>query len=219
MNISVITGLEAEARIARRAGLAAKASGGDALRTRQAAEDFLRQGAGTLLSFGIAGALAPHLEAGALLLPRAVVEENGARHEVDPGWRSRLGNALDAAGLRADSGDLLGTSVAAASPERKAALFAATGAVAVDLESHIVARAAERAGCAFLVLRAVADPAERALPEAAIEGLDETGRPALGRVLFSVACRPWQIAALLRLACDTRRALHALGSALESRLI
>jgi adenosylhomocysteine nucleosidase len=219
MNISAITGLEAEARIARRAGLAARASGGDALRTREAAEEFLRQGAGTLLSFGIAGALAPHLAAGALLLPRAVIEENGARYDVDPGWRARLSNALAAAGLRVDSGDLLGTSVAAASPDRKAALFAATGAVAIDLESHVVARAAERAGCAFVVLRAVADPADRILPEAALEGLDATGRPALGRVFFSVLRHPWQIAALVRGAGDTRRALYALRSALESRPI
>jgi len=217
MNICVITGLEAEARIARRAGFATRASGGDASRTRQAAEEFLREGAGTLLSFGIAGALAPHLVAGALVVPRAVIEENGTRHDVDPGWRSRLGNGLAAAGLRAESGDLLGTSVAAASPERKAALFAATGAIAIDLESHIVARAAERAGCAFFVLRAIADPAERALPEAALHGLDAQGRPALGRVLMSVAGHPGQIPALWRLAGDTRRALHALRSVLESR--
>ncbi len=94
MNICVITGLEAEARIARRAGFATRASGGDASRTREAAEEFLREGAGTLLSFGIAGALAPHLVAGALVVPRAVIEENGTRHDVDPGWRSRLGMGL-----------------------------------------------------------------------------------------------------------------------------
>ncbi len=219
MNIAAITGLEAEARIARRAGLAAKASGGVAVQTLQAAEAFLAQGADMLLSFGIAGALAPHLVPGTLLLPRAVIEENGTRRMVDAGLRSRLGDALAAAGLRGEPGDILGADEAAASRARKAALFAASGAVAIDLESHIIARAAERAGSSFLVLRAIADPAERDLPEAALEGLDATGAPAFGRVLVSVAHHPGQIAALLRLAGDTRRALYALRSALESHPI
>ena len=42
-----------------------------------------------------------------------------------------------------------------------------------------------------------------------------SGKPALGRVLLSVARDPRQIPALIRLASDTRRALDALGSALR----
>jgi len=217
MEIAAITGLEAEARIARRAGFAARASGGIAVQTFEAAEAYLAQGAQTLLSFGIAGALAPHLAPGTLLLPRAVVEEGGVRRVVDAGWRSRLADALTAAGLRAESGDLLGADQAAASRARKAELYAATGALAIDLESHIVARSAARAGSAFVVLRAVADPAERDLPPAALDGLDADGAPALGRVLHSVLRHPGQVLALLRLASDTRRALLALRAAFDQR--
>lgn len=217
MEIAAITGLEAEARIARRAGFAARASGGIAVQTFAAAESFLAQGVHTLLSFGIAGALAPHLVPGTLLLPRAVVEESGTRRMVDAGWRARLAEALAAAGLHAEPGDLLGADEAAASRTRKAALFAATGAVAIDLESHIVARSAARAGGSFVVLRAIADPAERDLPPAALEGLDPAGMPAVRRVFHSVLRRPGQIVPLIRLAGDTRRALLALRSALEQR--
>jgi hopanoid-associated phosphorylase len=214
---AAITGLAAEARIARRAGFAAHASGGIAVQTFAAAESYLAQGVHTLLSFGIAGALAPHLLPGTLLLPRAVVEEGGTRRMVDAGWRARLADALAAAGLHAEPGDLLGADEAAASRARKAALFAATGAVAIDLESHIVARSAAHAGGSFIVLRAVADPAERDLPRAALEGLDPTGMPAIGRVFHSVLRHPGQILPLIRLAGDTRRALLALRSALEQR--
>lgn len=217
MEIAAITGLEAEARIARRAGFAARASGGIAVQTFEAAEAYLAQGAQTLLSFGIAGALAPHLAPGTLLLPRAVVEEGGMRRLVDAGWRSHLADALVSAGLRAETGDLLGADQPAASRARKAELFAATGALAIDLESHIIARSAIRAGGSFVVLRAVADPAERDLPPAALEGLDAEGMPALGRVLNSVLRHPGQVLALLRLAGDTRRALLALRSALAQR--
>lgn len=216
MKIAAVTGMEAEARIARRAGLKAIASGGIAARTLALAEALLGDGAEGLLSFGIAGALAPQLAAGALLLPRAVIEESGMRHAVDEAWRARVEKRLAAAGLHAVDGDLYGATAAVDSAERKAALFRRTGAAAVDLESHLVARAAMREGRPFLVLRAVADPASRALPQAAVNALDEHGSPALGRVLASVLRNPRQIVALLRLAGDTRRALLALDSALKA---
>jgi adenosylhomocysteine nucleosidase len=216
MQLAAITGLEAEARIARRAGLKAMASGGVATRTLALAKAFLDDGATALLSFGIAGALSPHLAAGTLLLPHAVIGEDGARQPVDEAWRARVAAVLQAAGARAEAGAILGASEPAASPLRKVELFRQTGAIAVDLESHLVARVAAEAKRPFLVLRAVADPASRALPPAAINGLDEHGAPALGRVLASVLRQPGQIPALVRLAGDTRQALFALGWALKA---
>lgn len=210
MAASVLTGLVAEARIARRAGLAAAAGGGNAARTRAQAEQLLAQGASALISFGIAGALDPALAPGVLVLPHAVVEEEGACWQVDAGWRALLLAAFARSGLALSEGDLLGSSQVIDSVAGKSAAFHRTGAVAVDLESHLVAQAASRAGRPFLILRAIADPAERCLPEAALHGLDDTGAPALGRVLLSVAIHPGQIHALLRVAADTRRALAAL---------
>lgn len=215
MKAAAVTGLEAEARIARRAGLVAKASGGVATETSAIAESFLGEGAEALISLGIAGALAPSLASGAVLLPRRVIDDSGARYAVDAAWHEELAQALRHARIQIDEGDILGAADAATLPARKAALFRATQAVAVDLESHIVARAAARAGKPFVVLRAIADPAARALPPAAVNGLRADGKPALGRVLLSVARHPGQIPALLRLAGDTRRALDALSSALR----
>lgn len=219
MKAAAVTGLRAEARIACRFGFAAAASGGVAARTRAACESFLKDGAPALLSFGIAGALAPPLASGTLLLPRTVIEESGIRHPVDGVWRSRVEAVLAGAGLRVESGDMLGAAQAADTAERKAALFRSTGAVAIDLESHLIAQVAAQARRPFLVLRAVADPALRTLPPAAVNGLDENGAPALGRVLASVLRHPGQVPALLRLAGDTRCALSALSSALETGAI
>lgn len=214
MRLAAITGLEAEARVARRFGLPAKPSGGMPSQTRAIAETFLNEGAEVLLSVGIAGALAPGLESGALLVPRTVVAEDGTRYPVDSDHHALALRALHAAGIAVEEGDILGATETAASPARKAALARATEAVAIDLESHIVAEAAFRAGKPFLVLRAVADDASRTLPPAAVDGLAPTGKPALGRVLMSVARDPRQIPALIRLTGDTRRALDALTSAL-----
>ena len=216
MHLAAVTGLEAEARIARSAGLKAMASGGRPARTLACAETLLSDGAEALISFGIAGALAPQLATGALLLPRVVVDESGEHFGVDEILRTRAASKLARAGFHVADGNLLGATHIAATVQSKAALFRQTSAVAVDLESHLVARAAMKAGKPFLVLRVIADPASRAVPRAAVNGLDENGQPALGRVLLSVLRRPGQILPLIRLAGDTRRALFALRSALEA---
>jgi hopanoid-associated phosphorylase len=216
MKIGAVTGLAAETDVARRAGIISQPSGGIAARTTAVAESLLSEGAEALISFGIAGALAPALTPGFLLVPRAVIDETGARYAINTEWRMQIADALRAAGLQIEDRDLLGAHEAAASPIRKAELHRITGAVAIDLESHLVAQVAARAGRPFLVLRAVADSATRALPHAAVYGLAANGHPALGRVLLSVARDPRQIPALIRLAGDTRRALDALGSALRA---
>jgi adenosylhomocysteine nucleosidase len=218
MPIAAVTGLAAEARIAERIGWRAFAAGGDAERTRRAMAPLVADGVRALVSFGICGALDPALNPGALILPQVVIAEDGRRHRIDVALRSVLAAALGRARVVALAGDILGAVRAADTPSRKAALNRQSGAVAVDLESHLVAEAAAAAGLPFAVLRAVADPAERALPPAALIGLDAAGRPALGRTLLSLARHPGQLPALVRLAGDTRRALATLrraGDALQ----
>ncbi len=212
MGVAALTGLAAEARIARRIGIAATATGGDAARTQAIAERLLAENA-ALVSFGIAGALDPALAPGTLLLPRRVVNEAGVAIAVDADWQARLGAALRARGLVAVEGDLLGIAQIVASPEEKAALYRRTGAVAVDLESHIAAAVAQRLGRPFVVLRAVADPALSALPPAALVGMDADGNAAIVPVLGSILHRPGQVPDLIRVALHTRRALAALTRA------
>jgi adenosylhomocysteine nucleosidase len=210
VRVAAVTGLAAEARIARRAGLAAAASGGDAARTRAVIARLIAEGATALVSFGICGGLDPALRPGCLLLLDAVRDAAGTRWAADRAWHARIAAALAARGIAVRHGDMLGADAIVASPERKAVLRRESGAVAADLESHHVARAAAESGLPFLVLRAVADPAERALPPAALIELDASGRPALAAVLLSLARQPAQLPSLLRVASDTRRALRAL---------
>jgi adenosylhomocysteine nucleosidase len=93
----------------------------------------------------------------------------------------------------------------------KATLFAATDADAVDLESGAVARVALAHGVPFAVLRAVADPAARNLPPAALIALDGGGRIGFLRVLGSVIGNPGQVPGLLALARDAAAARRALA--------
>jgi adenosylhomocysteine nucleosidase len=216
MRIAAVTGLAAEARILRRRGIAALATAGDPARTAAAAARLLGDGADALLSFGIAGAIDPALAPGTMLLPRRVRDESGAIFAADPAWHDQMRQALFALGLAAEEGDLLGLAAIAATGDAKAGLRARTGAVAVDLESHVAAAAAHRAGRPFLALRAVADPAGFALPPAAAVGLDAHGRAALAPVLWSLARQPAQLGALVRLARHARAALRSLARAAAS---
>lgn len=216
MRAAAVTGLAAEFRILQRRGLAAIATAGDPARTARAAARLFAEGADALVSFGIAGGIDPALEPGALLLPKRVRDEAGEIFAVDAAWRDAVHRSLAAMGLAPHDGDLLGLAAVAMTCEEKATLRARTGAVAVDLESHAAAAAAQRASRPFLVLRAVADPARFALPPAAAVGLDAEGHAVLRKVLVSLLRQPGQLGALLRLAGHTRAALKSLARAAEA---
>jgi adenosylhomocysteine nucleosidase len=223
MPVAAVTGLAAEARIAGGIGLLAAAGGGDPARTMAAIKRLIGGGATGLVSFGICGGLDPALPSGALIVPRAIRTEDQERRSVAGRWHGALVDALGVAGISPATGDLLGAASIVDAPARKAALFAATSAIGVDLESHLVATAAGEAGLPFVAVRVVADPAGRRLPPAVLVGLDDEGRPSLGAVSASLARQPSQIAGLIRVGLDTRRALavlrrtaHALGAQLRS---
>ena len=72
MATGAVTGLASEAAIARRIGLLAAVGAGTPKGTEAATAALIRQGVPGLISFGIAGGLAPDLEPGTLLLPPIV---------------------------------------------------------------------------------------------------------------------------------------------------
>jgi len=221
MTVGAVTGLAAEAEVAAELGLAVAVGAGTPAGTDAAIAELLRKPVVGLLSFGIAGGLAPGLTPGTLILPAAVRCSDGSAHWVDVAWHARLTRVAHAAGLSLVVGGMLGTDRIAATVAEKAALNASTHAVAVDIESHRVAAAAARAQIPFVILRAIADPAERNLPPAALVPLTDEGQPSV-RVLMSILSRPYQVPALIRLAQETRIALRALrrgGAALGEALL
>jgi hypothetical protein len=108
-------------------------------------------------------------------------------------------------------GTVVGSDSIAATIARKQELRARTGALAVDMESHIAARVAARHGLPFAALRTISDTAAEALPPAALVGMKPDGTMALGAVLASLARSPGQLPALLRTGIGAERAFRALG--------
>jgi adenosylhomocysteine nucleosidase len=201
------SGLAAEARVARAAGFQVIVGAGDLRRTTMLVEAAARQ-AKCLISFGIAGGLAPHLRPGDVILSAEVIGED-CRWRADERFLGQVGDLARLIG--AAEGPVLGARDIIATEDDKARAWRDTGALAVDLESAIVARAAVAAGIPFLVLRTIADAAHRELPSAALIPLSEGGTPVFARVLGEVLRQPRQIGALFELAHQTRQALSALA--------
>ena len=110
-----------------------------------------------------------------------------------------------------DSSPLMGVDSPLIHPGDKVQLHSTTGAVAADMESHIVARLAVRAGRPFAVLRVIADPAERGLPPAAVIGMKPGGGVNVIGVLASLLRNPRQLPVLARVATDVRTAMQVLS--------
>jgi adenosylhomocysteine nucleosidase len=202
----VVSGLRAEARIAGGAGVRALAGGGNAARLAAAIDRSVSEGASGLLSFGMAGGLEPGLASGTIVVPGVVIAGT-ERFATDPLWTRNL-RAMLPRGVQAA---LAGVSSPVATISAKAGLRATTGAAAADMESHIAARAAQRHGLPCAALRVIADPAERALPRAAIAALGEDGRPDLWALLRSLFGDPAQLSPLIGVAADARRAMAVLA--------
>ncbi|MCO6415329.1 nucleoside phosphorylase [Siccirubricoccus sp. KC 17139] len=203
--ILAVVGMQSEARLLP-PEMPVVVSGGDPLRLpallEAAPKDIL-----AVLSFGIAGGLDPELHCGDLVVATRVRGPGGA-YAAHLGWSAALAGVCGAR-----LGMVAGAPAVVGQVARKRALFAATGAIVVDLETEAAAAFAASRGLPFAALRAVADTAEEVLPEAAAVGLTPDGRPAAGRVALALLKRPRELPALLTVAKRSRMALEALGAA------
>ncbi|MEO5338319.1 MAG: nucleoside phosphorylase [Magnetospirillum sp. WYHS-4] len=172
-------------------------------------------GCTALVSFGVAGALDPVLKPGALLAADAVVLPGGRRVEADARWRKRLTAKLARGGLAALPGSLLGRDGPVILASRKKELRTETGALAVDMESHAVAAVAAEYGLSFLVLRAIADPAGRAIPSWVTDLVAADGTVDPWKAAYEALCRPWDIPSLVLLGRENALALKTLQEAVR----
>jgi hopanoid-associated phosphorylase len=202
----VVCGLLAEARLAHPAPGRAIAGGGDPSRLETELERALSEGAGAVLSFGLAAGLAPGLAPGTLVIPDEIVS-GPARYATDRRWSERMRSALGGADARA----LAGVDAPLVRSADKMQLHAATDAAAADMESHLAARLAQRAGRPFAALRAVSDAAGRSLPPAALAAMQSDGGVDVAAVIASVVRDPLQLPELVRVAGGARTAMRVLG--------
>jgi hypothetical protein len=151
--------------------------------------------AGPLASFGLAGALVPELPPGSLVTATRIVGEDGTVL-----W---AGEPLVVPGAR--HGVLCGASRVVDRPADRTALAARTGAVAVDMESGVLARTGRLTGA----VRAISDDASQPLGRLARAATPD-GRVAWREVVAAFVTQP---ARSLRSARAARRGIAALERA------
>lgn len=218
--VVAVTGMAFEAKIVRGRGVdVVFAARADWL--ERALSDAIARGCSGVISFGTAGGLAPDLEPGELIVAESVSGPFGEL-QTDAAWSARIVDAFAGTPVQRvmRRGRMAGVTAPVKSEAEKRSLHSSTGALAVDMESHIAGAIATARGLPFAVCRAVVDPAWRTLPPAATAGLRDDGTTAIGPILRELLRDPAQLGALLRLASDARaaratlvQARHALGSA------
>ncbi|GAB4516673.1 MAG: purine phosphorylase [Amphiplicatus sp.] len=214
--IGIICGLKSEAAVIRaaapRQAVRIAVSGASAARAESQATRLCREGAAAILSVGISGGLSPALRPGDLLLGECVRTRAG--EEFDASRNLLAAVELESPAVAMQRATVFGADEIVASVSEKRRLFDRFGAAAVDMESHGAARAARAAGAPFLAIRAIADPADRALPAAALNAVTPDGGTRTISVLMACALAPGQFPALMRLGADSQAALKALRGGL-----
>ena len=201
--IVAVTSLALEARIALGPGVAVICSQG--ARLAVALDAAVKRGASGIISFGVAGGLAPGLKAGDWIAA-ATIRTSEQVFASDQAWTRSLLEKLP----HAVHADIIGTDRAIAHPFEKQLLHSKTAAAAVDMESHIAARVAAAHRVPFAACRVIIDAADRPLPPAALIGLRPDGTADVVAVFRSVLRQPSQLPDLVRTALDARIARAAL---------
>ena len=190
-------------------------SGVGASAAEATAEHLLRDGADLLVSWGTAAGLDPALCSGTLVIPEAVGGADGSVFHPEARARRLL---LDSLSLPHDDTLVSEAPTVLADPATKRALRDAQGAVAADMESAAIARVAHARGHDFLVVRAIADPAESRLPSFVLEAIGPSERVHRARLLAATLRRPGEWGVVTGLARHFRAALRALRAAAPALL-
>jgi adenosylhomocysteine nucleosidase len=207
--VLIVTGLVQEARIAAGPGMAVICSSSDPQQLRALLTVFDPTTIRGVISFGVAGGLDPTLKSGDVVVATEVMAGD-ARWLAGLTLNEDLIASVALGGRRIVRGRLAGAEEVVVARHVKAALHSETGAAAVDMESHIAADYAAKAGLPFAALRVVSDPAHRALPSSAMAAIKPNGDIDLRKIMRSVVRNPMTLRDLVSTGIDFSRALRSL---------
>ncbi len=205
----IVTGLAQEARIAAGPGKTVICSSSDPKQLRSLLLGFDPLTIRGVISFGVAGGLDPELRAGDVVVATEVMA-GASRWPAGLTLNEELIAGFGLGRRSVVRGGLAGVEQVVAARAGKAALRSETGAVAVDMESHIAASYAEDMGLPFAALRVISDPATRALPRLALDAIKPNGDIDLAKILRGVVKNPRTLHSLVSTGLDFNRALRSL---------
>lgn len=210
--LGIVTGLELETKLCleafkdagRPAPLIACAAG-TAKGARRAAQQLINSGATRLISLGVCGGLAPDIKSGDLILPKNIIM-NDETLATDTRWIDELKETVP----NIQTGPMVSVHTAIDTIDGKAQLYQRSRALAVDVESFAVVKAAQNNGLTAIVIRAVLDPAAQSLPSAALNGVNDKGETQIWPVIKALLKHPKELPDLIRLGRQNKQAAQTL---------
>lgn len=189
-----------------------RTSGVGAENATKAATQLVNDGVTGLLSWGVAGALVPGLKTGQLLLPRHIIDDEGAQRATDTAWHRRAVAALSHR-ARPVTAPVAQSRAVLADTAAKTELGRSTGACAADMESFAVGTVAEASGVRFLTVRCIVDNLEMNIPSAVGRAVRPDGHDNLFALVGPCLRNPWLLIDLIRLGLAFNTAAQSLRQA------
>lgn len=184
-------------------------SGAGANNAQTASELLIAQGATRLISWGCAAALDEALNPGDLILADTLIDAEGIQIDIRSVWHNHSQNLLSSS-LKVNVGSLAESNTIVATGKDKKHLHAQTGAIALDMESIAVAKAARQHKLPFLAIRSIADPLDMDLPKAIEHSINSEGDIVLGKLLLFIALHPVELPGLIKLGLHFNAAKNTL---------
>ena len=169
---------------------------------------------------GVAGALVDNLEIGAVVLADRLITRDGdndqpARTIEVPSERfESYAKALNAGGIRYTRGGLLTVRYPLVTGVEKRLAGAQTGAIAVDMESAVIAFEAAARGIPFVAMRTIMDTVDHDVAGATLA--DENGKVRPLKAAGALARNPAMVPGVIRLVRNLRQATQSMAVAIDA---
>ncbi|GEM_PF-6407911 len=153
-----------------------------------------------IISAGVSAGLSPKVKVGEIVIPTEIITCSGNILKL-PYIKTR----------HAQLGPFLETESVIKDPEKKLFLYERTGAIASDMESASVVKAALEEDVPVFCIRAISDSYKMKIPEILEDTIDESGRILYPRLIRSTILFPYQIVHLAKVALGFIKAMTSLN--------
>ncbi len=163
-----------------------------------------------MLLVGYAGGASPVVSSGSLILVAEIIKERDDRHfKCDRGWLEAAEKICKEQGLSHHVGNCVTVEKVINAPHDKADLGATYGSLALEMEGAAFAAIAEEKKIPWLMVKAILDPVEMAIP-AVVDCCEPTGEPKIMEAAGHLIKNPkemMQLPKLYYLASQARQAI------------
>ena len=185
-------------------------SGMGATNIEAAIDSLSAQNVDALVSFGTAGALHEDSKSGDIIIPENIITTLNQSLNIASAWRDNILNNLECCPVKILRNDIYTSEKVISTITEKRELNRNTGAIAVDMESALIANAAKNLNIPCLVIRVVVDEVDSVIPTKVLNCTDAYGDVAYARLLMSILKQPGLIRDLLKLGCAFKLASESM---------